>query len=205
MTGAEDLLKADFDQCFIQMRHYDTIFTTVTNFSFAFFTAVVTATILFLYQSQIPNSAYFGLSILFGLVAIIGILILSFLLRNRCYFTFVARFVNEVRGYYLSQIDSNFKNETGLPASSNYPRMLSPGSTQTIHMYFVALFNTAYISASILVFQYYSSLLKQNCFVLNLKFFSILALIVLLIQIAWIIIYLHKKDNLSANHTWWGK
>lgn len=205
MPSTEDLLKADFDQCFNQMRHYDTIFTTVVNFAFAFFTAVVTATIVFLYHSQIPNSAYFGLSILFGLVATIGILILAFLLRNRCYFTFFARFVNEVRGYYLSQNDSKFKNETGLPSSSNRPRMFSPGSTQTIYMYFVALFNTAFISASILTFRYFSCLLNQNSFALNLKLSIILAFIILLIQIAWIIIYLYKKDNLSADHAWWGK
>jgi len=205
MSIAEDLLKADFDQCFNQMRHYDGIFTTVVNFAFAFFTAVATATVALLLQSNIPNSAYLGLSILYCLVAIIGMLILAFLLRNRCYFAFVARFVNEVRGYYLPQIDPNFSNQTGLPTSPRKPRMLSPGSTHVIHMYFIAFFNTASIAASILIYRYYASLTYQSAFVLNFGLFIFLVLFILTIQIIWIILYLRYKDNLSADHAWWGK
>ena len=200
MPNPDDLLKADFKQCFKQMRHYDSIFTTLVIFAFVFFTAVVTATIVFSYQAHPPNSAYLGLSILYGLVATIGVLILAILLRNRVSFAFSARFVNEVRGYYLSQIDSNFKNKTGLPVSSKFPRILNPGSVQTIQMYFVVLFNAAFASASILTFRCYSNQFCQDSFVPNFWFFAILTAIALIIQICWIILYLRSKDNFSADH-----
>ena len=205
MNLSIEFLKTDFEQCFNQMRHYDTIFIAVVNFTFAFFAAISAASIVFLCEKDPSNATYLALSFLYGIVAIIGLLILSLLLRNRCYFTFVARYVNEVRGNYLKNLNANFSNKTGLPTSPGSPRLFSPGSTQTILMYFVAIFNTVFAAGSIITFRVYSAKVDQTIFELHFLNSSIVAIIGVLIQVIWIILYLYYKDNMPAYRAWWGK
>jgi len=193
MPTPDDFLKMDFSRGFDQMRHCDTLYATAVQFIFAVYIALAAATVLFLNQPQISNAAYLGLSLLYGMVAIIGVLLLAFLLRIRRDFTLAARFTNDVRRYYLARMDTDPTNAAQSPARQEPPRMPGTGRPQTASMYCVAFFNTVLLSASILFFRHYTSLLYQNSFVLYFWLFIFLILAPLIVQIAWIVISLHRN------------
>jgi hypothetical protein len=195
MPTPDDVLKLEFNQAFDQMRHYDTLYATAVHFIFAVYIALAAATVLFLNQPQISNATYLGLSVLYAMVAVVGVLLLAFLLRNRRDFTLAARFTNDIRRYYLARMDSDPTSAAGLPARPELPRMPDTGRPQTVHMHCVAFFNTALVSASILFFRHYVSLLYQNTFVLYFWLFIFLILTPLLVQIVWIVITLHRKGG----------
>ncbi len=226
MDPEDAYLREDFNQCFQQMRHYDSHFITIVNLIFGGFGATIIVAVSFL-SSTTKNITivFFGSGLLFILTWIAGSLMLAFLLRNRNYFTQVTRYINEIRGYYLSsdRIAENytgpafFRNETGMPTSSKVPPLFSPWSTQTLLMYFVAFGNSLFLGAGatslaicnfsvsdITLLQTASDLAKGDA-ELFLAIFLVVFATSFLFEFLYICWYLRTNDRLRAEDAWWKK
>lgn len=191
----EDFLRADFDQCFSQMRHYDTNLFEMVKFIFTGYAAVISAVAALLGSHPRQASTLIGSSGLMFLGGAGGTILLGFLLRNRVYFTAVARFINEIRRQYLQSNPIGVRNEAGFYTDPQCPKVLSPGSSHFILMYFVAMLNALLLGAFVSILYAWFNL-QPNC---NPDFNYLCAIIVtvlvFIIELLWIILYAKAKDK----------
>lgn len=144
MTIERELLKTDFQQCFEQMRHYDSIFWSTVKFMFTGYAAVFTATGGLLGLKLSSGIAWTGITILLFFAAFAGSLLLLVLLRNRIYYVRVARFVNEIRQAYINQKAMGVRNIARLYTDPRSPKAMNPMSTQLIITYFMVICNSLF-------------------------------------------------------------
>ena len=143
----QDFLKHDFDQSYQQLRHYDSLNWDITKFSFVQLLVGITAAwALYVFATDTKNTNSFiahsygwiipsvlGVSYLFSLLA-------SFLIsRNRVYFTKVARYLNEHRGFALGTRPLGFMNQTKFYTSVTFPPAFDKWSTQIVCLYVIQL------------------------------------------------------------------
>ena len=204
MKPEEAFLKSDFEQCFQHMRHYDSHFMAVINFIFAGFAAIAIAAISFLNSIADAPTALLGAALLFILMWVVGTLLLGFLLRNRIYFTSVARYINEIRGCYLALIPMGFKNETELPTTKDVPHVYNPWSTQTLLMYFVAVGNSLFLGAGAATIRTLS-IVGDGKTEISLAIFFPVCIFGAVVELLWVILYLQSRDERSAVDIWFGK
>jgi hypothetical protein len=139
MTIYDDLLVSDFTQCFEQMRHHEESFLKRLDFGFGGIVVVIGGC-AFLIEHFHATPFILSLSaLLLSISSGAGAILVFSLARNRVYFAFVARYVNEIRNLYLSQHAGGLENHSGMYSDCRYPKIFSPGSTQTIDIYFLAL------------------------------------------------------------------
>lgn len=135
MALEDDLLVADFGQCFEQMRHYDEAFRQTLEFAVTGVVAVLTACAFLVGNYHFSAEVLAGLAVILLLSSLAGMLLVSSLLRHRAYFTRVCRYVNEIRGYYLGKSNAVVANLAGMYTDPAFPAAWSPGSTQCFQMY----------------------------------------------------------------------
>jgi uncharacterized membrane protein YjgN (DUF898 family) len=134
----EDLLLRDFDQCFQQMRYYDEGFRKTLEFSFAGVIAVISAAAAVIGRYGL-TAITGGVVTLLGTVSTMAALVLlSWLARNRLYYTIVTRYVNEIRSTYLKSAPAGLKNEAHMYDDCRKPPVYNPRSTQAFAVYVLA-------------------------------------------------------------------
>jgi hypothetical protein len=149
MTIYDDLLVADFNECFEQMRHYDAAFMKRLDFGFTGIITVIGAT-AFLIEHFTATRFILSLSgLLLGVSSLAGIMLVWSLARNRVYFATVARYVNEIRALYLSHHPGGVTNKSGIYSDYNSPKIFSPASSQSIDIYFLAICVSVLISGAV--------------------------------------------------------
>ncbi len=192
MTIEYELLKTDFQQCFQQMRHYDSIFLSIVKFMFTGYAAVFTATGGILGLQLSSGIAWTGITILLFFTGFAGMLLLFLLLRNRIYYVRVARFVNEVRHTYINQKVMGIQNIAGLYADPRSPKAMNPMSTQLIILYFILICNSLFYA-----FGTASACAEQELEVLrvNLLWPAIVFVVALVFQLILVVLYLKLKDK----------
>ena len=198
MKPEEEFLKSDFDQCFEQMRHYDSHFISIINFIFSGFAAVIVATIAFLQSTNDQSITLLGSAILFFLAWAVGSLLIAFLLRNRFYFTYVTRYVNEVRGNYLKAKPFAFENKAGLPIDPRIPTFFNPFSAHAILMYFVALGTSIFLGACISALEVLALIKAGQQVVITFGNPIFVSTINFLVELLWIILYLKGCERRKA-------
>ncbi len=134
---------ADFSECFAQLRHYDDQEQAILRFTFAGYAAVATALISVYQLVRHPSPDLPALLAVVVLVwTVTGLLALACLCRIRAYFVLVARYLNEIRGHYLSQAEEHFPNQTGMYTDPLEPPYFNPVSSHAFGAYFLMILNS---------------------------------------------------------------
>jgi len=139
MSVNDDLLVADFHECFEQMRHYDNGFRETVGFGFGGVLAVVTAYAALIGTYGLKSGVLSALCLLTLLASLMGVLLVMWLARNRVYYAFVCRYVIEIRGAYSACSPAGVQNKAGMYTDFSLPPILNPWSTQTLQVYFLSL------------------------------------------------------------------
>lgn len=192
MSNEFELLKIDFQQCFQQMRHYDSIFWSTVKFIFTGYAVMFTATGIILELELSSRIAWTGITTLLFFTGFAGTLLQLVLLRNRIYYVRVARFVNEVRQSYLNKKVMGVQNIAGLYDDPRSPKALNLMSSQLIITYFMIICNSLFYSFGIA-----STCVEQDFELLHINMFwpSIVFAAAFIIQIFLVILYLKLKDK----------
>ena len=135
-------LSRDFTQCFAQLRHYDSQIWAICRFAFTAYVAIVGA-VIGLYQYSIDRSIDLipvAMCILSIGIAL-GFMIYGLIIRNRVYYVFVCRYINEHRGFFLNTQPLGFTNSSGMYVNSRQPPYFNWRSWQSFLAYITALLN----------------------------------------------------------------
>lgn len=102
---ALNFLQRDFDQCFQQLRHYDTQIFNILKFTFTAYTVLIGAA-LGLYQFGLKEQVDITSPVTAVLIVgtLLGLFMFVLVIRNRVYFVKIARYLNEQRGLYHHNI-----------------------------------------------------------------------------------------------------
>lgn len=202
----EDLLVADFNQCFEQMRHYDESFRRTTEFCFGGIVSVVAASGAFLTQYGTTTSTTRLVALVLILSSLAGFLLVVLLARNRVYFAIVARFINEVRGLYLKQSPGEFENCSRMYSDHRFPKILSPGSTQSVQIYFLSLCNASLFGIGAGMLNVSLNLRAGIARSLDCREVFLAVVGSLLLEVSWVFAYWKRKQrNRGANTKVFGR
>ena len=148
---AAKFLERDFNQCFAQMRHYDSQIWNVCRFAFTAYIAIL-GTAIGMYQYSIENRINLipaAMSVL-GSGLALGLLLYSLVICNRVYYVVVCRYVNEHRKLFLEAKPLGFENISGMYVNPTMPYYFSWRSWQSWLCYMIASLNA--LLAALLMF-----------------------------------------------------
>ena len=153
-TEAAKFLERDFEQCFQQMRHYDAQIFDICKFAFTAYTAVIGAA-LAIYKYGIDRSIDYNAPAIGILAAglLLGVCMTALVVRNRVYFVFVTRYINEHRHFYLSIKPLGFENRTRMYTNSNLPPFFNWRSSQTLLLVVLSGLNSFLLGTIIFLYR----------------------------------------------------
>jgi len=150
MPEKYSFLLNDFNQCFQQLRHYDSQIVDIFKWGFALYTFII-ATSIGLYQFGKEKVIDFSLSttalLLLGVIN--GFILLMLMIRNRKYYVRVCRYINEQRCFFFEKLQTNFENLSGMYVDRQYPEYVNWRSTHSFFLYICTLFNSLLLSVAI--------------------------------------------------------
>ena len=191
-------LVSEYEQCFEQMRHYNAISISLTKFVFTGFAAIASgAFALFKYlEGQNYQNIVIGGILLLTFVT--GVIFLTLMLRNRVYFIFVARQVNSLRNYFLSNMDVDYIKYNVCYIDPSFPRAFNLWSTYTLLFFIVALINAVLVGVgSYLVITHYCTGEDWLRWLISL----VIAVVLVVTQLIASIFYLTRYDRPRMNLT----
>jgi len=188
-------LDRDFNQCFQQMRHYDSQIFEICKFSFTAYTAII-AVALGLYQFSGKEQVDFSITIgaILGVGSLFGFFLFALTVRNRVYFVQVARYINEQRDLFLSLRPLGFSNTSRMYRNASMPPFFSPRSSQAWYMYLSGVMNGV-LCFSFLVFVTPAGLSLQ----------VIISGALVVLQLFFGICYLNYREDRTAESAVWGE
>lgn len=138
----DQLLIADFNQCFQHIRYYEEWFRRLIEFGIGLALAVLAG-----FSALIARYGRTGLAVTFGallcgVATVGGLLLLMALARVRVQMALVCRYVNEIRAAYVGNNSVGVANVVGMYTDYTRPRNHDPQSIHTLGIYFVAGLNT---------------------------------------------------------------
>lgn len=148
---AAKFLERDFNQCFAQMRHYDSQIWNVFRFTFTAHIAIL-GTAIAMYRYSVEKNVDLIQAAMFVLGAgfVLGLLIYSLAIRNRIYYVLVCRYINEHRKLFLESKPLGFENISGMYINPAQPPYFDWKSWQSLLCYIIAGFNA--LLAMLLIF-----------------------------------------------------
>lgn len=185
-----DFLIAEYQECFSQMRHYDSNTNEILKLGFTFYAGIITLALgvyQFIYQKN-PNDniSLFYISLILFLSFILGLIVIILVVSNRKYFVKVARQVNNIREYYSKEI-SDFDNK--LPIDKKLPKNYNIKSSQMIIILLLVLTNSIVLYFALyLIIKYLDS-----CSCLNFYLTSIVSILYFIIN--WIVIKKYLQND----------
>jgi len=133
----------DFNQCFEQMRHYDTLTFNILKFMFTAYSALIGVSIGFyqfgLQQSKDLSSPAIAVLII-GLI--LGLLMFAIIVHNRVYYIQVARYINEQRGFFIKVKPMGFENKSRMYVDCELPSYFNWRSSYSLLCYIIAVLNS---------------------------------------------------------------
>lgn len=186
-------LERDYNQCFIQMRHYDAQIFDVFKFLFSAYTGIIGVS-LGLYQFGLREDKDLSLP---GIALIMAGLILGLfkyivVIRNRVYFVQVTRYINEQRGIYLKYKPLGFKNTSKMYTDPTKPPFLDWRSTQFLFSCVIALLNSGLFGVLLFIAYGFSTCVLWW------------SLLLLLTQLTYGVFYLVTRENKTAERAIFG-
>lgn len=187
-------LERDFNQCFEQMRHYNSQISNMCKFIWTAYTVLFTF-IIGCHKHALDNPLYASemrMACTGGLIVALafGLCLYGIIVRNRIYFVLMARYINEHRGFFLSTQPLGFRNNSGNYDEWKSVPYFNPMSSQSFFMYITCFFNG--IITGILS---YHLLGKYTCLSANLVIGVASFCLLLILTIG----YLKSKDNKKAH------
>jgi hypothetical protein len=198
---ADDVLKEeakfldrDFNQCFQQMRYYDTQIFEICKFALTAYTAVIGAA-LAIYKYGIDKSIDYKAPAVGILSAglLLGLCMTALLVRNRAYFVFVTRYINEHRGFYLARKPLGFENRTQMYTNPDLPPFFNWRSSQTLLLVVLSGLNSFLVGTIIFLWS------GDWLWVLGI------AAMFWVGQIIFAVSYLKSRENKSASRAIFGR
>lgn len=143
----KQFLYHDFEQCFQQMRHYDSQCWDIIKFCFGEILLVGTAIWALYCFSVIPENVstlvsvnFKWLTLIILLISYIFIFISSYLVaRNRVYYVKTSRYINEFRKLAIEIKPYGFKNVYKYYDDYNFPKVNESKSTQLVALYSIII------------------------------------------------------------------
>ena len=195
-----DYLISEYEQCFQQMRHYDTTQNTLLTFALTGYIAIFAA-VYTLYQYSTNNPIkYTFLTMIFILSTIAGIIVLMTLARNRVYYTAVAKQVNRIRNYFLSNSELDFIRYNNCYVSYDKPKNFYWLSTYAMYIVVISLFNASLIGSGVVMFNRF---IVNKDFNISLAFGIITGLIMMVLELIYVVKYFHRNDSKNADDAVW--
>ncbi len=199
--AAITFLSNDFNECFSQLRHYDSMMWDVTKFVLAELLGILVATwtiFCFGIDSKIAfvkeNYLYVVVGILF-VGYLFGILVVITLSRLRLYFTVVAKYINEHRNFFLGVKPLGFENESGMYMDFKNPRPFDLPSFHIISIHIVSALNSILVGLLFFCITHLFEFSRYDQFLLSLLAFFASTLIFIYLSRR----FLQKKDGLRAD------
>ncbi len=176
-----EFLKQDFSESYNQLRHYDNSIFDSFKFIFTIYVGLIGGAI-----SLLNLNLKYDLLFLSKTLIVISILfcffVLFYIIELRIYFVKVARYINEIRHFYLTDNTIKFNNATKFYTDITKPNYFNLKSSHIILAFIVSALNA--FSITLLLF------------VCNIKCIGsliILAFVTLILQIGIITLILRKK------------
>ncbi len=191
-------LERDFNQCFMQMRHYDAQLFDILKFMFTGYTALIGIAVGFFQfgsKEHLDLNYAVILSLMVGLI--FGLFMLALVIRNRVYFVQVVRHINEQRELFYRNKPIGFENKSGMYTNCNQPPFYNYRSSQAWMMYIIASMNSTLLS--ILFFVAIKGNVCKLCIIVMAWVF------LFIVQLAVSISYLRSRENKSASRAVFGK
>ena len=136
-------LERDFNQCFEQMRHYDSQIIDLGKFAFTAYPVVVGAAVG-IYKYGLEKSIDYSKAA--GMIPLIaffpGLFLLWHMVRTRVYFVRVTRYINEHRKVFLALNQLFFPNKAGMYNNPAEPHYFDRYSSQLYFMCILAILNS---------------------------------------------------------------
>lgn len=206
MSVLDSLLTSDFQQCFAQMRHYDETFRHTLQFGFSGVAVVIAASAALIGQYGFTPLIGATVGLLLAVSSGNGFLLIVSLARNRVYFAFVARYVNELRGLYISQSPGGVSNKTGMYVDYKSPPIFNPGSSHSIQVYFLSACNAVLFAGMVAVLTTLHSMETGAGSMPNFGATVASFLLFMLLQCGGLLIYWwHKEQQKTADAAAFGK
>ena len=146
-------LEMDFNQCFQQMRHYDSQIIDLLKYLFTIYSIIISSSIA-LYNIGVSikiDLSTISVAIV-GLGLIIGFVFLGTIIRNRIYYVKVARYINEQRGLFFGWVPEDFQNKTSMYTNPRRPKYFNWRSTQMCYSYIISFINGILFGALLFFF-----------------------------------------------------
>ena len=189
-AGAK-FLERDFDQCFAQMRHYDTQIWEICKFTFTAYT-VLLGVALGLYQFSIEknvNLQWVSVAVL-AVGLCVGVMMFGLAIRNRVYYIIVTRYINEHRKHFLKGKPLGFENITRMYEDPSKPPFFDWPSSQLWLSYLISLLNGLLLGTLI-----YVAFQSDEC---TLIWASVAAILAAFLQVCVGSRYLRSREGKSA-------
>lgn len=180
--SATRFLITEYEQSFSHMRHYDNVVMSLIRYLFMFFAAVFTASIaLYQYLAGAPyQNMVIGIISLFSFM--VGMIFLILILRNRLYYTIVARQVNSIRNYFLNNMELDYSQYNVSYTNPDEPRALNIFSSYTLLYFIAGLINGALAGASYLfLYTHFKGVTIEDIWLVGLLIFVGVVIIEVLI------------------------
>jgi hypothetical protein len=191
-------LERDFNQCFMQMRHYDAQLFDILKFMFTGYTALIGIAVGFFQfgsKEHIDLNYAVILSLMVGLI--FGLFMLALVTRNRVYFVHVVRHINEQRELFYKNKPIGFENKSGMYTNCNQPPFYNYRSSHAWMMYIIASMNSTLLSILFFV------AIKGG--VCKLSIMATAWIFLFIVQLFVSIHYLQSRENKSASKAVFGK
>lgn len=189
-------LDSDFNQCFQQMRHYDSQIFDILKFMFTGYTALIGIAIgmfQFVLKEKIDLIPAIIASLMVGLL--LGIFMFALTVRNRVYFVQVTRYINEQRELFFQYKPINFQNKSRMYTNYTQPPFFSWRSSQAWSMYIIASLNSTLLSVLLFI-------LCRNS-IYEWMIVALGGVLLFVIQLGFSIRYLKTRENKSASKAVW--
>lgn len=190
-------LDRDFTQCFTQMRYYDGQMVDICKFAFGAYTTAVGAA-LALFKYGLEKSIDYGPSAraILIIALLLGIAMVSLIVRNRVYFVVVTRYINEHRELFLSQKPLGFENKTRMYTNASQPPFFDWRSSQSVLLYILCVLNAGLLGT--LIFLFNPEKLGTGAIIFP-------AIIFLLAELVWAIVYLTTRERKPVGKAVFGR
>lgn len=198
MGDETKFLEADYNQCFQQMRHYDSqLFDSVKFLTTAYVGLIGIG--IGLYEFGIKECRDFTVAVMasFLVALLLGLFMYMLIIRNRIYYVHVTRYVNEIRKTFLEKKPLGFENKSRMYTNYKQPPFFNWRSSQAYLMYVIAVVNAVLFGAIIFIWSSNASC----CW-----FRTISGVVILLfLQLGIGIWYLKSREGKSASKSVFGK
>ena len=195
---ATKFLERDFNQCFAQMRHYDSQIWNVCRFAFTAYIAILgTAIGMYQYSTEKNIDLIPAAMGVLGAGLALGLLLYSLAICNRVYYVLVCRYINEHRKLFLEAKPLGFENITGMYVNPTMPPYFNWRSWQSWLCYIIASLNA--LLAALLI------LYTLDGFSWRWALTVMLGIITALLQIGMGIAYLKSREGKGGSEGVFGR